>query len=116
MSDIITPKIGDTVFDYDYGAVRLIGIIPSQSDVWAKRPNPRMIALMTRDGHQESISSPLDQVCKLSLIEAWLGAHECEDEEYEGSGTKEQQAYRYLAQDGLSGVCACCGVDFSDYM
>ena len=110
----ITPKIGDMVFDYEYGAMRLVGTTVSRSDVWAKVPKPKTLALMARDGVQECATAPLDQIVRLDLIDAWLEAHECDDEEYEGSGTARQQAYRYLSHDGFSGACACCGVDFSE--
>ena len=115
MADKITPKIGDMVFDYMYGELRLTGIIPSQADIWAGLP-PKKIALMNRDGIAEVCSAPLAEVVKLDLINAWLDAHECEDEEYEGSGSAQQQAYRYLSHNGFDGTCACCGVDFSEYM
>jgi hypothetical protein len=116
MTNKTTPKVGDMVFDYEYGAMRLTGTTLSQSDVWAGVPNPKKLAVMARDGVREACTAPLDQIVKLELIELWLDAHECDDEEYPGSGTAQQQAYRYLSVNGFDGTCACCGVDFTEFM
>ena len=116
MADKITPKIGDMVFDYEYGAMRLTGTTTSLSDVWAGNPKPQTLALMARVGVQECATAPMSSIVKLDMIDAWLDAHECEDDEYEGSGTARQQAYRYLSHNGFDGTCACCGVDFTEYM
>lgn len=116
MTDKLIPKVGDMVFDYEYGAMRLTGTTLSQADVWAKVPKPKTLAVMARDGVRESATAPFDQIVKLDLIDAWLEAHECEDDEYEESGTARQQAYRYLSHNNFDGTCACCGVDFTAYM
>lgn len=112
MTDKLTPKIGDMVFDYEYGAMRLTGTTLSRSGA----PKPKTLAIMARDGVSEAATAPLNEVVKLDLIDAWLDAHECEDDEYEESGTARQQAYRYLSHNNFDGTCACCGVDFSEYM
>jgi hypothetical protein len=115
--DKSTPREGDMVFDYEYGAMRLIGTTLSQADMWAGVPNPKTLALMARDGVQECASAPLASVVKLDMIDAWLDAHDAEDDpEPDGFGTARQQAYRYLSHNGFDGTCACCGVDFTEYM
>jgi hypothetical protein len=117
MADKITPKIGDMVFDYEYGAMRLTGTTLSQMDAWSGVQKPKTLALMARDGHQECATAPMESIVKLDMIEAWLDAHDADDDpEYDGEGTARQQAYRYLSFNGFDGTCACCGVDFTEYM
>ena len=106
MTDI-TPKSGTWVFDYEFGKKWLYRV--------AHNPDPKYSSAIMKSSPDsgDAFFAPLDSIVPFALIEAWLYAHECEDDEYEGSGTKEQQAYRHLSVNG-DGTCACCGVDFTE--
>jgi len=107
MADKLTPKIGDMVFDYEWGALTLVR-------TYTHSDGTLMAVMSEYDG--DIATERMELIVKLDLIDAWLEAHECDDDEYEGSGTARQQAYRYLSHNGFDGTCACCGVDFTEYM
>lgn len=110
MSDKSKPQIGSWVFDYYYGPMWMFNIQPGPT-------TPLAYMRSTEVYIPEVSTAPLSEVVPLALVDAWLDAHEAEDDpEPDGYGTARQQAYRYLSFNGFDGTCACCGVDFTEYM
>jgi hypothetical protein len=116
MADKSKPQINSWVFDYEYGPMWMFNI--GRSYAVLDGPEKALAYMRGTEAYRPEVTTaPLESVVPLAMVDAWLDAHEADDDpEPDGFGTARQQAYRYLSHNGFDGTCACCGVDFTEYM